>query len=157
MRRNALLIAGLIALAASLIGPAVQAAITDDAGWWGHMSGYGHTSGYGHMGWWGEGQTTGDVIEGAFEMEVTATEFSFSPDELTVEVGEPVNLTLINTGDLSHDLVIPDLGVHLAASPGRQATAGIEIEEAGSYRFLCSLPGHAEAGMAGLLTVKSQP
>jgi nitrite reductase (NO-forming) len=151
MQRKALLIAGLIALAASLIGPAVQAAITGDAGWWGHMSGFGH------MGWRGEGQTTGDVIQGASQTEVTATEFAFSPDELTVMVGEAVNLTLINAGDLPHDLFIPDLGVHLAVAPGRQTTTGIEIDEAGSYQFLCSYPGHAAAGMTGLLTVNPNP
>jgi len=149
MQRKALLIAGLFALAASLIGPAVQAAITGDAGWWGHMSG--------HMGWWGEGQTTGDVIEGASETEVTATEFAFSPDELTAMVGEAVNLTLINAGDLPHDLVIPALGVRLAVGPGGQATTGVEVEEAGSFQFLCSYPGHSEAGMTGLLTVNPNP
>lgn len=94
MQRKVLLIAGLVALAASLIGPAVQAAITGEVGWRGHMSGYGH------MGWWGEGQATGDVLEGAPEAEVAATEFAFSPDELTVMVGEAVNLTLVNDGDL---------------------------------------------------------
>jgi nitrite reductase (NO-forming) len=72
-------------------------------------------------------------------------------------VGEPVNLTLINAGDLPHDLVIPDLGVHLAVAPGRQATTVREIDEAGSYQFLCSYPGHAAAGMTGLLTVNPNP
>lgn len=147
MQRKALLVAGLIALAASLIGPAVQATITGEVGWQGHMSGYGH------MGGWGSGKTTGDVIEGAPEMEVTATDFGFSPDELKVMVGEAANLTLMNAGDLPHDLVIPDLGVRLAVAPGRRATTGIEIEEAGSYRFLCSYPGHADVGMTGVLTV----
>ncbi|HSJ85413.1 MAG TPA: cupredoxin domain-containing protein [Acidimicrobiia bacterium] len=151
MQRKAILIAGLIALAASLIGPAVQAMLTDDARWPGQMFGHGH------MGWWGEGQTTGDVIEGASETEVTATEFAFSPDELTVMVGEAVNLTLINAGDLPHDLVIPDLGVRLAVGPGGQATTGVEVDRAGSYQFLCSYPGHAEAGMTGLLTVNPNP
>ena len=72
-------------------------------------------------------------------------------------VGEAVNLTLVNAGDLRHDLVIPDLGVRLAVAPGRQATTGIEINEAGTYRFLCSYPGHAEAGMTGVLTVNPNP
>lgn len=148
MRRRTLLIAGLIALAASLIGSAAQAGITGDAGWWDHMSGYRH------MGWWGDRQTTGDLFENASEIEATATEFAFSPGELTVTVGERVNLTLVNAGDLAHDLVIPDLGVRIAAGPGRETTTGIEVEEAGSYQFVCSYPGHAEAGMTGLLTVK---
>jgi uncharacterized cupredoxin-like copper-binding protein len=150
MRRRTLLIAGLVALGLSLIGPAVQAGITGDAGWWDRMSGYGH------MGWWGNAQTTGDVIEGATDVEVTATEFAFTPGELTVTVGEPVNLSLVNAGELAHDLAIPDLGIRLASGPGRQATTGIKIDDAGTYQFLCSYPGHAAAGMTGLLTVKSQ-
>ncbi|HEX6302108.1 MAG TPA: cupredoxin domain-containing protein [Acidimicrobiia bacterium] len=146
MPTRMLLIAGLVAVAASLIGPAVQAAITGETGW-------DHMSGYGHMGRWGDSQTTGDVIEGATEEQVIATEFAFSPNELTVAVGEPINLSVTNGGDLSHDLVIPDLGVRLAVGPGGQATAGLEVDKAGSYQFLCSYPGHAEAGMTGLLTV----
>ncbi len=149
MRGRTLLIAGLIAMAASLIGPTVHAAITGDTLWWG-----GHMSGYGHMGRWGDGKTTGDVIEGAPDEEVTATEFAFSPAELTVVVGEPINLTLINQGSLPHDLAIPELGVRIAAAPGQQMTAGLEIEAAGSYEFVCTYPGHAEAGMTGLLTVE---
>ena len=147
MRNRSLLVAGLIALGASLSGPVLQATITGDTGWWDHMAGYGH------MGWWGNAETTGDAIEGATELEVIASEFAFSPGELTVVVDEPVNLTLVNAGDLPHDLVIPELGVRLAAGPGRQVTTGIEVEHAGSYRLLCSYPEHAEAGMTGLLTV----
>lgn len=153
MRTRTLLIAGLITLAASLIGPALQSTISGDTGSWGPMSGFGHM-GSGRMGSWGGGQTTDDVIEGASEMEVTATDLAFSPDELTVMVGEAVNLTLINAGDVPHDLVIPELGVRVAAAPGRQATVGIEFEQAGSYEFICTYPGHAEAGMTGVLTVE---
>jgi uncharacterized cupredoxin-like copper-binding protein len=147
MQRHILLVAGLIAIGASLTGAAVQTTISGDVGRWDHMSGYGH------MGWWGDRQTASEVIEGAVEEEVTATEFAFSPNELTVAVGEPINLTVINGGDLPHDLVVPDLGVRLAVGPGGQATTGIEVDTAGSYQFFCSYPGHAEAGMTGLLTV----
>lgn len=147
MRRGTLLVAGLIALAASLIGSGVEATIRGDGGWWNHMSGDGH------MGWWGNRQTTGSVIDGAIEEEVTATEFGFSPDELTVAVGEPFNLSVINAGDLPHDLVIPDLGVRIDVRPDGRVSAGLEVDEVGSYRFLCSYPGHAEAGMTGMLTV----
>lgn len=148
MRRGTLLVVGLIALAASLIGSGVEATIRGDAGWRNHMSGDGH------MGWWGDRQTTGSVIDGAIEEEVTATEFDFSPDELTVAVGEPFNLSVINEGDLPHDLVIPDLGVRVDVQPHSRVSAGLEVDEVGSYRFLCSYPGHAEAGMTGMLTVR---
>lgn len=148
MRRRTLLIAGLTALAASLIGPAVQASIAGDTGWWD-----GHMTGSGHMGWWDGGPSSSAEIEGAAEMVVTANDFAFSPAEITVGVGEPVNLTLVNDGDLPHDLAIPELDVRIAVGPGRQATTGIEVERAGSYQILCTYSGHAEAGMTGLLTV----
>lgn len=148
MRRRTLRIAGVVALAASLLGPTVQAAITGDAGRSSHMSGFGH------MGSWGNAETTGDVIEGASEQEVTATEFAFSPDELTMTVGEPINLSVNNVGGLPHDLVILDLGVRLAVGPAGQTTTGVEVGEAGSYQFVCSYPGHVDAGTTGLLTVK---
>lgn len=146
--KNVLLVAGLVALAASLIGPAVQASITGDLGWRN-----GHMGSSGHMGWRGNERASDDVIEGAPDTDVTATEFSFSPAELTVTAGEPVNITLANTGEVPHDLVIPDLGVRLATGPGREATTGFEVEEAGTYGFLCTYPGHADAGMTGILTV----
>lgn len=148
MRRRTLLITGLIALAGSMIGPAVQASISGDIGWWG-----GHMSRFGHMSWWGDPPPANSEIEGAPELVMTVTEYVFSPTELKVDFGESVNLTLKNTGEIPHDLVIPELGVHIAAGPGQQATTGIAPEKAGSFDFLCSYPGHAEAGMTGLLVV----
>jgi hypothetical protein len=148
MPRRALLIAGLIALAGSIVGPWVQTSITGDATWWGsHMFGTG-----GHMGWTGQTGSTNRAIEGAREVVITATEFVLSPSEPTVELGG-VNLTLKNEGQIPHDLVIADLGVRLAAGPGQQVTTGIEAVKTGSFDFLCTYPGHAESGMTGVLLI----
>jgi len=149
MRRRTLLIIGLIALAGSMVGPAVQASISGDNGWWS-----GHMFGYGHMSRWGDAPSTNSQIEAAREVVVTATEYAFTPSELTVDLGESVNLTLKNEGEIPHDLVIPDLGVRVAARPGQQATTGIVAEEAGTFDFLCTYPGHAESGMTGILLVR---
>ena len=67
--------------------------------------------------------------------------------------GEPANLTLRNEGRLPHDLVVPDLDVHVAADLGGQATTGIVIDEPGIFDIVCTLPGHAAAGMTGWLEV----
>jgi uncharacterized cupredoxin-like copper-binding protein len=130
-----------------MIGPAVQASISSETAWWGgHMR-------HGHMGWWGDTPPANSEIEGAPEVAVTATEYGFSPSELKVDFGEPVNLTLKNEGEIPHDLVIPELGVGIAVGPGQQATTGIVADQPGSYDFRCTYPGHAEAGMTGLLVV----
>lgn len=147
MRRRTLLVAGLVALAASLIGPVVQASITGETGWWDHMTGYGH------MGWWNGEQSAETEIGGADRILVTATEFAFSPAEIELEVGVPINLVLVNMGDLPHDLVIPELDLHVAARPGRQSGTGIDLADTGSYQFLCSYLGHEESGMTGVLKV----
>jgi len=37
--------------------------------------------------------------------------------------------------------------------PGQSATVTVTIKKAGKYEFLCSIPGHAAAGMKGLIGV----
>ena len=36
-------------------------------------------------------------------------------------------------------------------SPGKSATLKVTIAKAGTYEFLCTVPGHAAAGMKGLV------
>jgi len=43
--------------------------------------------------------------------------------------------------------------VDLPARPGQTARLRFRIDTPGIYRILCSMPGHAEAGMTGTLTV----
>ena len=39
--------------------------------------------------------------------------------------------------------------------PGRQGgTLVVNLTKAGKYEYLCTVPGHAAAGMKGLVTVK---
>ncbi len=149
MRRRGLLIAGIAALLVSFVGATVQASIDGTPGWWA-----GHMFGGGHMTWWGDEQGVDDPIAGAREIIVTATDYSFTPAQLSVAAGEPVNLTLRNQGRVPHDLVIPDLDVHVTAGPGGQATTGIVIDEPGTFDIVCTLPGHATAGMTGRLEVR---
>lgn len=93
---------------------------------------------------------------GAPELVVTATEFAFEPGELRIRVGTTVNLTLDNGGQLYHDLSISDLGFVLAGDPGVRSSGALTITEVGRFRFVCSVPGHAEAGMTGTLVVEAE-
>ena len=65
--------------------------------------------------------------------------------------GQPLNLTLQNNGRVFHDFVIDELGFRLAADAGDSITGGLRVDRPGEYRFYCSVPGHASAGMAGTL------
>lgn len=148
MRERVFLVIGLVFLAASVTGPGVQASLVGPTDWWG-----GHPASSGHMSWWGGTEPDESWIDQAQEFTVAATEFAFEPREFTFRAGDQVNLTLMNLGSVPHDLVIPDLDIHLAARPGEQSTVGISLDVAGSFDILCTLPGHAGSGMTGVLSV----
>ena len=93
------------------------------------------------------------MITGAETVEVRAGEFEFSPAELAVVVGEPVNIELRNEGNLLHDVTIDELGLRVVAQPGETRVAGFVPDRAGTFTFYCSVPGHAQAGMVGTLWV----
>ena len=122
-------------------------------GWWGPMDG---RMG-GHMdGMWGQRSSQGvapDAIDDADEITVEVTEMAFDPASFEVTAGEPVNLTVTNTGQVFHDLTIDELDLQIDVDSGQTATAGLEIDEPGDYVYYCSVPGHASAGMQGTLTV----
>lgn len=86
------------------------------------------------------------------EITVTATEFAFDPDTLEVPAGTPVTITLVNRGVVEHDFTIEELGIDVLAQPGETVSETFTFE-AGEYHILCSIPGHHEAGMMGVLTV----
>jgi heme/copper-type cytochrome/quinol oxidase subunit 2 len=90
-------------------------------------------------------------VPGAPDIEVVTRDFSFSPTELTVPAGTTVNVVLVNDGDLLHDLTIPALGFRLEASPGTRTSSSLTVASQETYPFICSVPGHREAGMEGVV------
>lgn len=109
----------------------------------GHMWSYGGTS--------SSGSTS--EIPGAPTVTVTATEFAFSPTEITL-ASSGANLTLVNKGDLPHDLTIPALGVRVVAAAGQTTTVALRGLPTGRYPAYCSIPGHADAGMRMTVVVQ---
>ncbi len=87
-------------------------------------------------------------------LRIRASEFSFSPAVLKTVAGRPVRLVLDNSGGATeHDVQIPALGVRIFAPAGNKSEKLVVFTQPGSYDFRCGLPGHAEAGMGGKLTV----
>ena len=56
-----------------------------------------------------------------------------------------------NTGSMLHDLTFAD-GTRISADPGQTTKGTVNIPAAG-LTFMCSIPGHADAGMKGAITV----
>lgn len=99
------------------------------------------------------------VSEGAQAIHVEGSEFAFDHSTIEVEAGVPVAVSFENVGAAEHDWVLhtPDgeevEGAHAHAMPGEKATAVFTLE-AGRYEYWCTIPGHQDAGMAGVLSAK---
>jgi plastocyanin len=97
--------------------------------------------------------TTTAAPVASMEVTVSATEFSFDPDTIEVTAGEPVTITLINRGVVEHDITIDDLGIVIHANAGETVSETFTVP-AGEYHIHCSIPGHHEAGMMGMLVAR---
>lgn len=83
-------------------------------------------------------------------------EFSFEPVTVTVKQGQPVQVTVVNQGVVAHDWNVIGLEteVHLHAAPGETVTGQFTPEQAGTFRIICTEPGHEAAGMVGTLQIE---
>lgn len=87
-------------------------------------------------------------------MELRADEMSYDPEEIAVPAGD-VEVVLHNEGSMLHDVRIEDQPLVVEANAGETGTGQATLE-AGSYQYFCSLPGHREAGMEGVLEVRDE-
>lgn len=118
--------------------------------------------------------------QSAKDITVEMTDFAYTPASITVPAGEPVTLTLKNTGNIEHDFVvekidattkvIEDSGsdahhahgeeqnydLHVSANAGDTSVIQLTVTEPGTYQVFCSVEGHKEAGMIGELIVLAQ-
>lgn len=71
-------------------------------------------------------------------IEITAQRFVFKPGEVTVKVGQPVELVLKSL-DVSHGLHIPDLGVNIKVKAGETAEVTFTPTKTGDFAGRCSV------------------
>jgi len=82
---------------------------------------------------------------------VTAKEFRFTLSRTTVPHGETV-FTVVNHGQVAHNFWI-DGNATPQIQPGHSATLRVTLDR-GTFTYVCTVPGHAAAGMKGSLTVR---
>jgi plastocyanin len=91
----------------------------------------------------------------AQKITVVGTEFAFNPSTITLKKGQPAEITFKNNGTYPHNLSITDLGVKTKTiQPGEQDVVQFTPDKTGQFAFLCTVPGHADKGMKGTLTVQ---
>jgi uncharacterized cupredoxin-like copper-binding protein len=82
---------------------------------------------------------------------VTATEFHFKFSKTSVPHGS-VTFTVVNKGHVAHDFKIGGKKTPLI-KPGKSTKLTVTLK-AGKIAYLCTVAGHAAAGMKGKLTVR---
>jgi uncharacterized cupredoxin-like copper-binding protein len=83
---------------------------------------------------------------------VAASEFKFVFSKRSIPAVGTVIFTVVNKGKISHNFKIggkttPNL------LPGKSAKLTVKFTKKGHYAYLCTLPGHAGAGMKGTFSV----
>ena len=91
--------------------------------------------------------------------DIVLEDMRFVPSRLDAKVGVPLRVRLTNNGTERHDLNFPSLhmpglaGVESILEPGETRSITLTFPEPGTHNFICSLPGHAAAGMTGAVFV----
>jgi uncharacterized cupredoxin-like copper-binding protein len=84
---------------------------------------------------------------------VKAGEFFFKLSKSSIAKPGTVAFAVKNVGHLAHDFKIAGKKTALI-QPGKSATLKVTFAKAGKYAYLCTVPGHASAGMKGRFTVR---
>lgn len=92
---------------------------------------------------------------GTLQLEASETALAFDKTSLTSKPGK-VTIDFTNPSALEHNVAIEQNGEVIAESETlAKGKTSVSAELApGTYTFLCTIPGHAEAGMEGVLTVR---
>ena len=91
------------------------------------------------------GQAVGTISIEAFDL-------GFKPAAIEVDAAGTYTVEFKNTGSTVHDVTFAD-GTKIQAAAGQTASGEVAVPAAG-ITFICSIPGHEQAGMKGAVTVK---
>jgi plastocyanin len=92
---------------------------------------------------------------GTLQLAASETDLAFDKTSLTSKPGK-VTIDFDNPSALEHNVAIEQNGKEIAVSETlAKGETSVSADLApGTYTYLCTIPGHAEAGMEGTLVVK---
>lgn len=125
----------------------------------------------------GDGSTVADdaptpVAPNDGLLTVRASEWGFEPQAIALRRGEQVRIVLVNKGEILHNLKVEDLAADVIEARSTGPLSGDEDElfvgaeqddegtlvfvprASGSFTFYCTIRGHRELGMEGIITVE---
>ncbi len=125
----------------------------------------------------GDGSTEADdaptpVAPNDGVLTVRAFEWGFEPQAIALRRGGQVRIVLVNEGEILHNLKVEDLAADVIEARSTGPLSGDEDElfvgaeqddegtlvfvprASGSFTFYCTIRGHRELGMEGIITVE---
>jgi cytochrome c oxidase subunit 2 len=91
------------------------------------------------------------------EIQMTARKFTFSPQTITVQKGQPVKL-IVTSPDVEHGFAIKELKIRERIEAKQTKVIMFQPEQAGRFRFYCSVYcGDGHDDMTGELVVTDAP
>jgi uncharacterized cupredoxin-like copper-binding protein len=97
-------------------------------------------------------QTDRQTRASATTIQVKGGEFFFKLSKKSIAKPGKVAFVFKNAGHLSHDFQINGKHTPLL-KPGKTATLAVTLKK-GKFTYMCTVPGHAAAGMKGVFTVR---
>ncbi len=87
------------------------------------------------------------------EFTMTARKWKFEPNEIIVNKGDKVRLTVTSI-DMAHGIAISDYGINEYLSPGQTVDIEFTADKKGRFPFVCSVScGIGHRDMRGILIV----
>jgi uncharacterized cupredoxin-like copper-binding protein len=91
------------------------------------------------------------IAVGATSVSVTGKEYKFTLSKKSARHGS-VTFKFKNAGKLSHDFKIAGKKTKIILKGKSAAPLTVKLKK-GSYRYVCTIPGHADKGMKGTFRV----
>lgn len=87
----------------------------------------------------------------------TRDDFTFDP--AIVSVGPGTLIEVVNDGVIEHHFVVEEWGINQTISPGNMVLVRVPDDAivGATVEFNCSMPGHAQQGMVGVLRITGNP
>ena len=117
----------------------------------------------------GAGAGAVETSDRSVEIEIHYSQFE--PEAIRVPAGVPIRVVLVNTDPIDHEWIVGDAAVHIRHRTGTEPSHGarpteqsipagatvetvVTFETAGTFSYICHLPGHEAYGMVGTIVVR---
>ena len=113
---------------------------------------------------------TGGELDNLFGFGNLDEELSAPGPTINIKNGQVVKIIFENIGDIPHTFRIADGNTTDSTilfnssigdnsnpiAPGQLSTITFEVDQSGTFHYICTIPGHADRGMTGIIVIEDE-